>query len=210
MTIFRARSARDDDEDEEFPPRRRRRFDNDDDDDRLDRRRQKAQTRAQVQLKTRIAAGLMFATAFFLLINCNGNILLNLLSNRHIGPPPGVRDVQAFEIGQYVGSAFMFIVGLVVTGLIAWGGIAFIQLSPKGIVITAIVFNFLLLLLLAIGLILNLFVVAAGDAGPVPLRFIWPTICMNSVSCVLNLAAGVTGISVLAMRDVARAFRRKE
>jgi hypothetical protein len=200
-----------DDRDRDEEVRRRRRVDDDeanepDEDDPLRQMRDEEDAIvASAKRKARVAGGLMLVTAFFILSNVGVNAILSQLANAQFGPAPGPGNDAAFRAGQIIGLICMAAIFLPMIGCIVWAGACLLTLRSRGIVITGVVINFLLLLILGAGLALNVFVLVQGQI-PVPPALIWPTVVMNGISCILILATASFTIFVLVSGDVQEAY----
>ncbi len=206
--IGKSRAADHDDEDD-APPRRRRYSDDEDDrDDDEPRRRieRDDDLYASARGKTRIAGIAMMAAALFVLLNVAVNAVLSQVAQGQVGAPPvAAQNPAAFRIGQIVGVFCLALIFLPMIGFTFWAGVCLVKLGSRGIIITGIVMNGLLLLILGGGLGLNLYVLMEG-AMPVPIGLVLPTVVMNSISCLLNLAAAALTIIALVQRDVSEFY----
>ena len=200
-----------DDRDRDQEVRRPRRLDDDeadqpDEDDPLQQMREEEDAIfARAKRKARVAGGLMLLTGFFILSNVGVNAVLSQMANAQIGPPPGPGNDAAFRAGQTIGLVCMAIIFLPMIGCIVWAGVCLLTLRSRGIIITGVVINFLLLLILGAGLALNVFVLVQGQI-PIPPALIWPTVVMNGISCILTLSTASSTIFVLVSGDVREAY----
>lgn len=198
--------SRDRDEDDDEPVHRRRSYGDDDDDadDSPVRRRPVVDddTYASAKRKTAIAGYAMLAAGFFVMLNIGVNAVMSQLAQAQMGLPPmaGGNDA-AFRLGQVLGIVCLFTVFLPIIGFVFWAGGCLLRLGSRGIIITGVVMNGLILLILGAGLAINVFVLTQGNVA-IPLAYVVPTIVMNSISCLLNLAAALLSIVALVQRDV--------
>jgi predicted Zn finger-like uncharacterized protein len=169
-------------------------------DDHFDRREVKKDVEEIAENARAIArpAGYVMLGAFaFTAINIAGNGVLTMLTEMEMGAMPG--EVLALGLICSVGFYSLPLVFMML------GGRGLLTLGSRGMIVTAIVMNFILFFLLGGGAALNLGVLAMGEL-PVPLSLVVPTVVMNSISSVLNLAAAVMAIRVLRDPDVSEAY----
>jgi len=217
-TSVTSRPRAEEDEERE-PPRSRPRYrdygdDEDGDDgrdrddyDRRDIERDTEAVRAQAKRVARPAGYFMAAACIFTGINIAGNAVLSFLSQQEMGPPPpGVPGPGAMIGLMVICLAVIFGPILIFIGL---GSKCLFTLGSRGLIITAIVMNFILLLVMGGGLVINIIALAAGNL-PVPIHLVLPTVVMNSFTCIANLGAAVLSIRVLINADVSEAYAMQQ
>lgn len=183
-------------EDEEGDEPRR----DDDEFDRRDVERDAENVIDNAKAQTRLAAYMMLAAFAFTTLNILGNSVVNVLTQMEMGNMQG--DMAPFmAIGVVCGVLFY----AVPLGFMMFAGRGLLILGSRGIIITAIVMNFLMMLLLGGGALLNVGVMVVMEL-PVPLGLTVPVIVMNSISSVLNLTAAVMAIRALRLPDVVEAY----
>lgn len=176
------------------------RRDNDYDRDDFDGREVKKDVEVIVEnakAQARPAVYIMLGAFVFTSINILGNAALTVMTQEEIGGLPAGGLLIGFICG--VGLYLIPLMFMLAAAYALW------TLGSRGIIITAIVMNFILFFLLGGGAALNVVVLAVGMV-PLPLGVVLPTIVMNSISTVLNLAAAVMAIRVLKDADVTEAY----
>ncbi len=200
--------------DEEERPRsastaaaRSRDYEDDEDDGRADDwdrddferqvRRDSEELLENAKAQARPAGYLMLAAFVFTGLNIASNAGLTVLTERELGNlPPGPM------VGIMICGVSIYVVPLIFMLL---AGRALLALGSRGVIITAIVMNFILFFILGAGALANVAVLTMGQI-PVPLYLVLPIIVMNSISCLLNLGAAVMAIRVLMLADVREAY----
>jgi hypothetical protein len=176
------------------------RRDDDHDGDELDGREVKKDVEELVEnakAQTRPAGYVMLGAFFFTAINIAGNGVLTVITQMQLGALPG--EILAVGLICSVGFYSIPLIFMMLAGR------ALLTLGSRGLIITAIVMNFILFILLGGGAALNVWILASGEL-PVGLGLVLPTVVMNSISTVLNLAAAVMAIRVLRDPDVSEAY----
>jgi hypothetical protein len=154
---------------------------------------------ANAKPQMRPAGYVMLAAFVFTALNIAGNLTLNVLAHQELGAGPG-GDVAV--VAETISGITIYSIPLIVMML---AGRALLTLGSRGLIIAAIVMNFILLFILGAFAAVNAVILASGQA-PIPVYLILPTVMMNSISCVLNLGAAVMAIRVLMLADVKEAY----
>ncbi len=204
------RKPRDNQEERPRPKRPSRYGDYDDDrdyrqdddycDDHFDGREVKKDVEAIVENAKAIArpAGWVMLAAFaFTGINIVTDSVLAIVVQNALGAMPG--EVLAFQV---VCSVTFYSIPLIFMML---AGRGLLTLGSRGMIVTAIVMNFILFFIFGGGAALQFAVLVMGEV-PVAPGLILPIIVMDSISSVLNLTAAVMAIRVLRDPDVSEAY----
>jgi hypothetical protein len=170
------------------------------DDDHFDRREVKKDVEEIVENAKAIArpAGYVMLGAFvFTAINIVSDTVLGIVAQNALGAVPG--EILAVGVVCSVGFYSIPLIFMMLAGR------SLLTLGSRGMIVTAIVMNFILFLIFGGGAAVQLAVLVMGEV-PVAPGLLLPIIVMDSISSVLNLAAAVTAIRVLRDPDVSEAY----